>query len=47
MTDVLTAREEIEGLIKGRSIAHAFADTVAAQGDNPAFSDKVGVEGPG
>src|SRR6478735_9359074 len=47
MTDVLTAREEIEGLIKGRSIAHAFADTVAEQGDNPAFSDKVGIEGPG
>ena len=47
MTDVLTAREEIEGLIQGRSIAHAFADTVAAQGDNPAFSDKIGVEGPG
>jgi len=47
MTDVLTAREEIEGLIKGRSVAHAFADTVAEQGDNPAFSDKIGIEGPG
>ena len=47
MTDVIAARAEIEAVIAGRSIAHAFADTVAEQGDRPAYSDKVGIEGPG
>ena len=32
MTDVLAERQEIEALIKGRSIAHAFADTVDRAG---------------
>ncbi|MFL6157979.1 MAG: AMP-dependent synthetase/ligase [Marmoricola sp.] len=45
MTDVLAERSEIDALIKGRTIATAFAETVTAQGDNPAYSDKVGVEG--
>ena len=47
MTDVLAERQEIEALIKGRSIAHAFADTVDELGDTPAFSDKIGIDGPG
>ena len=47
MTDVLAERQEIEGLIRGRSIAHAFADTVEELGDSPAFSDKIGIEGAG
>ncbi len=47
MTDVLAERQEIEALIKGRSIAHAFADTVEELGDSPAFSDKIGIEGQG
>jgi long-chain acyl-CoA synthetase len=47
MSDVLAERQEIEALIKGRNIAHAFADTVGELGDAPAFSDKIGVEGPG
>ncbi len=47
MSDVLSTRQEIETLIKGRTIASAFADTVQAQGDNPAFSDKIGIDGPG
>ncbi|RZI85593.1 MAG: long-chain fatty acid--CoA ligase, partial [Microbacterium sp.] len=42
MTDVLTERAAIDAEIAGRTIATAFADTVAAQGDNPAYSDKVG-----
>ncbi|MCX6397284.1 MAG: AMP-dependent synthetase/ligase [Propionibacteriales bacterium] len=45
MTDVLAERAEIDAQIAGRSIAHAFADTVARLGDAPAYSDKVGVEG--
>jgi long-chain acyl-CoA synthetase len=44
MTDVLAERSEIDALIKGRTIASAFAETVAAQGDNPAYSDKIGVD---
>ena len=35
MTDVLAERQEIDALIKGRSIAHAFADTVTELGDSP------------
>jgi long-chain acyl-CoA synthetase len=42
MTDVLAERAEIDAQIAGRTIASAFAETVAAQGDNPAYSDKVG-----
>jgi long-chain acyl-CoA synthetase len=42
MTDVLAERAEIDADIAGRTIATAFADTVAAEGDNPAYSDKVG-----
>jgi len=47
MTDVLADRSDIDTTISGRSIARAFADTVAAHGDKPAYSDKVGVQGPG
>lgn len=47
MTDVLSDREEIDAVIKGRSIAQAFADTVAVRGDHPAYSDKIGIEGQG
>ncbi|MFL6060288.1 MAG: AMP-dependent synthetase/ligase [Marmoricola sp.] len=43
MTDVLTERAEIDAEIAGRTIASAFADTVAVQDDNPAYSDKVGL----
>jgi long-chain acyl-CoA synthetase len=46
LTDVMAARTEIDGML-APSIAHAFADTVARQGDAPAYSDKIGVEGPG
>ncbi|MCW2828152.1 MAG: long-chain fatty acid--CoA ligase, partial [Marmoricola sp.] len=46
MTDVMAARTEIDGML-APSIAHAFADTVAGQGDAPAYSDKIGVEGAG
>jgi long-chain acyl-CoA synthetase len=38
MTDVLAERAEIDADIAGRTIATAFADTVAAEGDNPAYS---------
>ncbi len=43
MTDVLAERAEIDAQIAGKTIASAFAETVAAQGDNPAYSDKVGI----
>ena len=43
MTDVLAERAQIDAEIAGRTIASAFADTVVAQGDNPAYSDKVGM----
>ncbi len=46
MTDVMAARTEIDAMI-APSIPHAFAETVAAQGDAPAYSDKIGIEGPG
>jgi long-chain acyl-CoA synthetase len=42
----MAARTEIDGML-APSIAHAFADTVAGQGDAPAYSDKIGVEGAG
>lgn len=47
MTDVLTERADIDAQIAGRNIAYAFADTVSRLGDAPAYSDKVGIEGPG
>ncbi len=46
MTDVMEARTEIDAVI-APSIPHAFAETVAAQGDAPAYSDKIGIEGSG
>ncbi len=46
LTDVMAARTEIDAMI-APSIPHAFAETVAAQGDAPAYSDKIGIEGPG
>jgi long-chain acyl-CoA synthetase len=47
MSDVLADRSEIDAVIEGRSIAHAFADTAAEQGDRPAYSDKIGIDGQG
>jgi long-chain acyl-CoA synthetase len=47
MNDVLADRQDIEAAIAGRSIAAAFADTVEEQGDRPAYSDKIGIEGAG
>jgi long-chain acyl-CoA synthetase len=47
MSDVLADRSEIDAVIEGRSIAHAFADTAAEQGDHPAYSDKIGIDGQG
>ena len=47
MTDVVADRKDIEAAIAGRSIAHAFADTVTEQGDRPAYSDKHGTDGQG
>ncbi|MCW2787109.1 MAG: AMP-dependent synthetase and ligase [Marmoricola sp.] len=44
MTDVLAERAEIDSEIAGRTIASAFAETTLAQGDNPAYSDKIGIE---
>lgn len=47
MTDVSTERDEILGNIAGKSIASCFAETAEREGDNPAYSDKIGIEGPG
>ncbi len=47
MSDVIADRAGIDAVVAGRSIAHAFADTVAEQGDHPAYSDKIGIEGAG
>jgi long-chain acyl-CoA synthetase len=47
MNDVLTQREEIEAAIAGRTIPDAFAATVAEQAERPAYSDKIGIDGPG
>jgi long-chain acyl-CoA synthetase len=44
---VLETRARIEKEIAGQTLATAFATTVAAQGDNPAYSDKIGVDGQG
>ncbi len=43
-TDTLTARAEIEAEIAGLTLPVAFARTVAAEGDRPAYSDKVGID---
>ena len=45
--NVLEARARIEKTIAGQTLLAAFADTVAAEADKPAYSDKVGVDGPG
>ncbi|HET6166815.1 MAG TPA: long-chain fatty acid--CoA ligase [Marmoricola sp.] len=47
MNDVLEARARIEKAIAGQTLLSAFADTVAAEGDKPAYSDKIGVDGAG
>jgi long-chain acyl-CoA synthetase len=47
MSDVLADRKDIDAAIAGRSIAHAFAETVAEQGDRPAYSDKRGTDAQG
>ncbi|MFL6109418.1 MAG: AMP-dependent synthetase/ligase [Marmoricola sp.] len=44
MTDVLATRSEIDEQIAGQTIATGFAETVAVQGDKPAYSDKIGIE---
>ncbi len=44
MGDALSEREEIERAVKGRTLPSAFAETVAVERDNPAFSDKIGIE---
>ena len=46
MTDVQQSRAEIEADL-ATSIAAAFAATVDIQGDAPAYSDKVGIDGAG
>ena len=45
--DILLARKEIEAEIDGRTLVDALADTAAANPDVPAYSDKIGVDGPG
>ncbi|MDO9458067.1 long-chain fatty acid--CoA ligase [Nocardioides sp.] len=40
MTDVLTERARIQGLVEGRTLPAALADVVASSGDHPAYSDK-------
>ena len=47
MTDVLVARKEIEAEVEGRTLVDALADTAGQLADTPAYSDKVGVDGPG
>ncbi|GAW52041.1 MULTISPECIES: AMP-dependent synthetase/ligase [unclassified Nocardioides] len=39
-TDVLAERARLDEEIAGRTMIHALADTVAAYGDSPAYSDK-------
>ncbi|CAB4687732.1 MAG: AMP-binding protein [Actinobacteria bacterium] len=46
-TDVLTVRQQIEDAIAGQTLPAAFARTVAAHGDHPAYSDKVGIQQAG
>jgi long-chain acyl-CoA synthetase len=43
-TDTLAVRAEIEQEIAGLTLPVAFARTVEAEGDAPAYSDKVGVD---
>jgi len=43
VNEVLEARARIEKDIAGQTLLTAFAATVAEQGDNPAYSDRVGV----
>ena len=45
--DILLARKEIEAEVDGRTLVDALADTAAANPDVPAYSDKIGVDGPG
>lgn len=47
MNDVLETRSRIEKEIAGQTLLTAFAATVAAEGDKPAYSDKIGVDGQG
>lgn len=47
MNDVLEARARIEKEIAGQTLLSAFAATVAAEGDKPAYSDKIGIDGQG
>lgn len=47
MTDVLVARKEIEAEVEGRTLVDALADTAEQFADSPAYSDKIGVDGPG
>jgi long-chain acyl-CoA synthetase len=42
--DTLTVRAEIEAQIAGLTLPVAFARTAAAEGDAPAYSDKVGID---
>jgi long-chain acyl-CoA synthetase len=44
---VLEARARIEKAIAGQTLLSAFSATVAEQGDKPAYSDKIGIDGPG
>ncbi|HWJ65380.1 MAG TPA: AMP-binding protein, partial [Nocardioides sp.] len=43
-TDTLAVRAEIEAGIEGLTLPVAFARTVEAEGDQPAYSDKVGID---
>lgn len=45
-TETLAVRAEIEQEIAGLTLPRAFLRTVEAQGDKPAYSDKVGIEIP-
>ncbi|HWJ10011.1 MAG TPA: AMP-dependent synthetase/ligase [Nocardioides sp.] len=42
--DTLSVRAEIEAEIAGLTLPAAFARTAAAEGDAPAYSDKVGID---
>jgi long-chain acyl-CoA synthetase len=44
MNDVLEARARIEKAIAGQTLLSAFVETLAAEGDKPAYSDKIGVD---
>jgi long-chain acyl-CoA synthetase len=47
MNEVLAARARIEKEIAGQTLLTAFAATVAAEGDKPAYSDRIGTGGQG